>query len=57
MVGQAVSLLLQPRAHQQMAELDFVSGDLNHLRRLAALDRYEGRALARGYDASLQVSH
>jgi hypothetical protein len=37
---------------QMMAVPDFVSGDLTHLRRLAALDRYEGRALARRYDAS-----
>jgi hypothetical protein len=37
---------------QMMAELDLASGDLTHLRRLAALDRYEGRVLARRYYAS-----
>ena len=40
---------------QMMADLDFVSGDLTHLRRLVALDRYEGRALARRYYASSKL--
>jgi hypothetical protein len=32
---------------EMMAQFNFVTGDLTHLRRLAALDRYEARALAR----------
>ena len=52
--AQAQLDLLRIRAvrGQMMTELDSASGDLTRLRRLAALDRYEGRALARRYDAS-----
>jgi hypothetical protein len=32
---------------EMMVQLDSVLGDLTYMRRLAALDRYEGRALAR----------
>jgi hypothetical protein len=53
--AQAQLDLLRIRAvrGQMMAELDSASGELTRLRRLVALDRYEGRALARRYDASL----
>ena len=40
---------------QMMAELDSVSDDLTQLRRLAALDRYEARALARRCHASCKL--
>jgi hypothetical protein len=40
---------------QMMAELDLVSDDLAQLRRLAALDRYEARALARRSQASFNL--
>jgi hypothetical protein len=40
---------------QMMAELDSVSDDLTQLRRLAALDRYETRALARRCHASCKL--
>ena len=52
--AQAQLDLLRIRAvrGQMMTELDSASGDLTRLRRLAALDRYEGRALARRYYAS-----
>jgi hypothetical protein len=56
--AQAQLDLLRIRAvrGRMMADLDFVSGDLTHLRRLAALDRYEDRALARRYHASKLVT-
>jgi hypothetical protein len=40
---------------EMMAHLDLVPGDLTHLRRLAALDRYEARALARRSRASSKL--
>ena len=56
--AQAQLDLLRIRAvrRQMMAVPDLVSGDLTHLRRLVALDRYEGRALARRYDASSKLA-
>ena len=55
--AQAQLDLLRIRAvrGQMMAELDFVSSDLTHLRRLVALDRYEGKALARRCHASSKL--
>jgi len=38
-----------------LAELDPASGDLDQLRRLAALDRYEARALTRRRRASRKL--
>ena len=56
--AQAQLDLLRIRAvrRQMMAVPDLVSGDLTHLRRLVALDRYERRALARRYDASSKLA-
>ena len=55
--AQAQLDLLRIRAvrGQMMAELDSVSDDLTQLRRLAALDRYEARALARRCYASCKL--
>jgi hypothetical protein len=55
--AQAQLDLLRIRAvrRQMMAELDSVSDDLTQLRRLAALDRYEARALARRCHASCKL--
>ena len=55
--AQAQLDLLRIRAvrGQMMAELDSVSDDLTQLRRLAALDRYEARALARRCHASCKL--
>jgi hypothetical protein len=38
-----------------LAELDPASGDLDRLRRLAALDRYEARALTKRWRASRKL--
>ena len=48
-VAEAQLDVLRIRAvrRQMMVQLESASGDLTHLRRLAALDRYEGSALAR----------
>jgi hypothetical protein len=55
--AQAQLDLLRIRAvrGKMMAELDSMSADLTHLRRLAALDRYEGRALSRRCHASCKL--
>jgi hypothetical protein len=55
--AQAQLDLLRIRAvrGKMMAELDSMSGDLTHLRRLAALDRYERRALSRRCHASCKL--